>query len=59
MAANKAFIFSSSALYSDCRDPKSHSNLPICQVDEAKVKEEEEAVPITQLAHSSTLEQEV
>ncbi|XP_017282227.1 nuclear factor erythroid 2-related factor 3 [Kryptolebias marmoratus] len=28
------------------------------QVDETKVKEEEEAVPVTQLAHSSTLEQE-
>ncbi|XP_013866680.1 nuclear factor erythroid 2-related factor 3 isoform X2 [Austrofundulus limnaeus] len=28
------------------------------QVDEAKVKEEEEAFPITQLAHSSMLEQE-
>ncbi|XP_037548675.1 nuclear factor erythroid 2-related factor 3 [Nematolebias whitei] len=28
------------------------------EVDEAKVKEEEDAVPITQLAHSSTLEQE-
>lgn len=29
------------------------------QEDEAKVKEEEEPAPLTQLAHSSTLEQEV
>lgn len=29
------------------------------QEDEVKIKEEEEAVPLTHLAHSSTLEQEV
>lgn len=29
------------------------------QEDDAKVKEEEEPAPLTQLAHSSTLEEEV
>lgn len=30
-----------------------------CQEEDVKVKEEEEPAPVSQLAHSSTLEQEV
>lgn len=69
MSANQLTVFLCSLLFypesSDSPLPQFYLPfLSIClslsnQQDDAKVKEEEEPAPLTQLAHSSTLEQEV